>query len=218
MKLRDRLLIALAFACVLGFLIINHVQINSLKQHHVVKYEKYSYAYDCMKEAELKYWEYKSLLVNEVQNYILSVAPTSNLRGYALVEECEHYNVDIVFALVQGEVESHFATKGLGAKINNVYNVGVFDGKSLNEIDNSYVKKTPNESISLYLELLTTNYLVGKTEQDLLVEYVDINNKRYASNPNYEEIISFKYNNVLKTTKIAEYYSAMKHWAIKCNR
>ena len=46
------------------------------------------------------------------------------------VEECERYNIDIIFTLVQGEIESHFGTKGLGAKINNVFNVGVFDNKT----------------------------------------------------------------------------------------
>ena len=37
-------------------------------------YPEYSYAYDCIREAELKYWETKSNLCDEVQKYILSVA------------------------------------------------------------------------------------------------------------------------------------------------
>ena len=34
-------------------------------------------------------------LLNEVQKYIEQIAPSSNLRGYAIVEECEKYDVDI---------------------------------------------------------------------------------------------------------------------------
>ena len=96
-------------------------KVNTLQSHHV-KTERYSYALDCIREAEIKYWGYKSDLVDEVQAYIDQIAPTSNLRAYALIEECEHYDVDICFVLTQAEIESHYGTKGLGAKINNVFN------------------------------------------------------------------------------------------------
>ena len=68
--------------------VMNWLKINNSNKS---TYPEYSYAYDCIREAELKYWETKSNLCDEVQKYILSVAPTSNLRGYAVVEECEKY-------------------------------------------------------------------------------------------------------------------------------
>lgn len=195
---------------------LNH-EIKKLEYHHIVDND-YSYALDCVREAEIKYWGYKSDLVDEVQSYIDLIAPTSNLRGYAIVEECEKYNIDICFVLTQAEIESHFGTKGLGSKINNVFNVGVFDGKSISEIDKKYKPDHPNKSIRLYLELLTTNYLVGKVEEDLMQNYVDKNGSRYASNPDYEAMFSAKYKYICENTKIKEIQSILRSYAVKCNR
>lgn len=218
MKLRDKLLILLGFLCLMGFTIINFVSIKKLKDHHSEKYDKYTYAYDCIKEAEITYWDYKCALVNEVQNYITQVAPSSNLRGYAIVEECEKYGIDICFVLAQGEVESQFGTKGIASKLNCVFNVGIYDNKTASQIENKYRFDYPNESIEPYLKLLTTNYLVNKLEQDLMLKFVDVNGKRYASDPEYEIKISSKYKSICENTKIHEYHDMMKSWAIKCNR
>ena len=212
------ILLAIISSIALSFGIVNFSNIVTLKGHHVEKYDKYTYAYDCIKEAEITYWDYKCALVNEVQNYINSVAPSSNLRGYALVEECEKYDVDICFALSQAEIESHFGTKGIASKLNSVFNVGIYDGKTAEEIDNKYKFDYPNESIKPYLKLLNERYLVNKTEQDLMKKFVDINGNRYASNPNYENMISDKYKYITENTKIIEYYDMMKSWAIKCHR
>lgn len=218
MKLRDKLLISLGFIILMGFGLINFFSIEKLKGHHAEKYDKYTYAYDCIKEAEITYWDYKCALVNEVQTYINTISPSSNLRGYALVEECEKYGVDICFALSQAEIESHFGTKGVASKLNSVFNVGIYDGKTAEEIDNKYKFDYPNESIEPYLKLLNERYLVNKTEQDLMKKFVDINGNRYASNPNYENMISDKYKYITENTKIVEYHDMMKSWAIKCHR
>ena len=218
MKLRDKLLISLGFIILMGFGLINFFSIEKLKGHHAEKYDKYTYAYDCIKEAEITYWDYKCALVNEVQTYINTISPSSNLRGYALVEECEKYGVDICFALSQAEIESHFGTKGIASKLNSVFNVGIYDGKTAEEIDNKYKFDYPNESIEPYLKLLNERYLVNKTEQDLMKKFVDINGNRYASNPNYENMISDKYKYITENTKIIEYHDMMKSWAIKCHR
>lgn len=200
----------------IGFSIMSN-KIDALETHHI-ETSRYSYALDCVREAEIKYWGYKSDLVDEVQTYIDLVAPTSNLRAYALVEECEKYNVDICFALTQAEIESHFGTKGLGGKINNVFNVGVFDGKSLAEIDKKFKPNHPNESIHLYLDLLVNNYLVGKVEEDLMQNYIDKNGSRYASNPDYESMFSAKYKYIVENTKIKEIQAIVHSYAVKCNR
>jgi hypothetical protein len=186
--------------------------------NHKNKYPEYIYAYDCIREAELKYHETKSLLCDEVQKYINEVAPTSNLRGYAIVEECERFNVDIKFVLAQGEIESHFATKGIGAKFNSVFNVGMFDGLSEEEVNKHYKYSYPNQSIRPYLELLTSKYLVNKLEGDLMQKYVDINGNRYASDPNYEVKLKDKYTFLLLHTKIDSLQKQMHNYALKCNR
>lgn len=218
MKLRDKLLISLGFIILMAFAVINFFSIEQLKGHHLSKYDKYSYAYDCLKEAEITYWDYKCALVNEVQNYITQIAPSSNLRGYAIVEECEKYGVDICFVLAQGEVESHFGTKGIASKLNCVFNVGVYDNKTAEQIESQYRFDYPNESIEPYLKLLTTRYLVNKLETNLMQKFVDVYGKRYATDPEYEVKISSKYKYICENTKIHEYHDMMKSWAIKCNR
>lgn len=205
--------IILAITTTISFM--NWFNINN---HHKEKYKEYTYAYDCIKEAELKYFETKSLLCDEVQKYINSIAPTSNLRGYAVVEECEKYNVDIKFVLAQGEIESHYATKGLGAKLNNVFNVGVFDGFKDSDVSMCYRFDYPNQSIKPYLELLTEKYLVDKVEMDLIENYVDINSNRYASDPNYELKLKERYTYIMMHTKIDTLQKQMHNYAIKCDR
>jgi hypothetical protein len=218
MKLRDKLLILSGFITLMVFWLINFFSIEELKDHHAEKYDKYTYAYDCIKEAEITYWDYKCALVNEVQNYITQVAPSSNLRGYAIVEECEKYDIDICFVLAQGEVESQFGTKGIASKLNCVFNVGIYDNKTVDQIEKQYRFECPNESIEPYLKLLTNKYLVNKLEHDLMRKFVDINGKRYASDTEYEIKISSKYKSICENTKIHEYHDMMKSWAIKCNR
>lgn len=216
--MKKKILMICCFLTLFATTALNFVAIERLKKHHVQEYDKYTYAYDCIKEAEIAYWDYKSALVNEVQTYITSIAPNSNLRGYAIVEECEKYNVDICFVLAQGEIESHFGTKGMASKLNCVFNVGIYDNKTAEEIESKYRFDCPNESISPYLNLLNERYLVNRTEQDLMRKFVDINNKRYASDTDYEVKISSKYKLIKETTKISEYYEMMRSWANKCNR
>lgn len=210
------MIVALAF---IGWGIYQDVKINALRANHQIEYEKYSYPYDCMMEAELNYLETKIQLTKEVQSYIDKVAPTSNVRGYAIVDECEKYNIDICFVLAQGEIESHFGTKGLGSKFNNIFNVDVHDKvKNQKDMKKKYVYKYPNESIEPYLQLLTTKYLVNKLESDLLVKYVDINGSRYATDVDYEEKLRSKYNSIVDNTNIVKLQGMVRNYAIKCNR
>ena len=212
------ILLAIISSIALSFGIVNFSNINVLKDHHIEKYDKYTYAYDCLKEAEITYWDYKCALVNEVQNYINSVAPSSNLRGYAVVEECEKYNIDVKFVLAQGEVESHFATRGIGGKLHNVFNVGVFDGLTAEEVKTTYKYDYPNQSIKPYLDLLHRRYLVNKLEVDLMDNYVDIDGKRYATDPTYETKLRERYTYISMHTKIDSLQQQMINYAIKCDR
>ena len=195
------------------------IQIHNLSESGKIEYEKYSYPYDCMMEAELNYLETKTTLTREVQAYIDKVAPTSNVRGYAIVDECEKYNIDICFVLAQAEIESHFGTKGLGSKFNNVFNVDVHDKvKGKKDMNKKYIYQYPNESIEPYLQLLTTKYLVNKLESDLLVKYVDINGSRYATDIDYEAKLRSKYNSIVDNTNIVKLQGMLRNYAIKCNR
>lgn len=155
-------------------------------------------------QLELKYWSVKSELIDSVQSYIDKIAPSSNLSAIVLVNECSDANVSIPFALAQGQKESHFGTRGLGAKTNSVFNVGAYDNHSLEEINNNFKYKHPNMSIKPYLKLLNSRYLVNKTESDLLKSFVDVNKKRYASYDKYEIELTMIHDRINKTTKIKE--------------
>lgn len=160
------------------------------------------YVQTCMHT--LKYNATKLELVNEVDNYIKTVATQSSLDGYVIVEECMNNGIDICFVLAQGENESHFGTTGLARKTNSVFNVYAFDGQSHEQISEKGKYKHPNYSVAPYIELLKNDYLVGgKTEYDLMDgEYVNKNGSRYASSETYEKALLAKYTKIRQNTKI----------------
>lgn len=160
------------------------------------------YVQTCMHT--LKYNAAKLELVNEVDNYIKSVATQSSLDGYVIVEECMNSGIDICFVLAQGENESHFGTAGLARRTNSVFNVYAFDGQSHDQISEKGKYKHPNYSVAPYIELLKNDYLVdGKTEYDLMdTEYVNKHGKRYASSETYEKSLLDKYAKIRQNTKI----------------
>ena len=219
MKTKHFIILMIVSLAFIGWGIYQDIKINALRANHQIEYEKYSYPYDCMMEAELNYLDTKIQLTREVQAYIDKVAPTSNIRGYAIVDECEKYNVDICFVLAQAEIESHFGTKGLGSKFNNVFNVDVHDKvKGKKDMNKKYIYQYPNESIEPYLQLLTNKYLVNKLESDLLIKYVDINDSRYATDIDYEAKLRSKYNSIVDNTNIVKLQGMVRNYAIKCNR
>ena len=171
-----------------------------------------------LKECELKYWETKAKLVDEVQNYISTVAPTSDLRACILVDACENYNIEVKFALAQGELESHFGTKGLASKTNSVWNVGAYDGLYYSNIMKIHKYPHPNMSIEPYLKLLYNKYLTHETEEGLLRNFVDHNGNRFASDKNYEEKLRYKYKSIGNNTQIDSLSAQLNYWRVRCNR
>lgn len=140
----------------------------------------------------------RNQLAIEVDNYILSVAPKANIDPYLMIDLCWEYGVDIRFVLAQGQIESHFATKGTAARTLSVFNVGAYDGHSAaRQRRNGFGFSDPNESIEPYLQLITTEYMVnGKTESDLMKNYVNGLGMRYASNPRYESMLRSVYKRI----------------------
>ena len=145
-------------------------------------------------------------IVHEIDSYIQSIAPTSCVNGLTVFEACQEYNIDIIFVLAQGHLESHFGTTGLAAKTNSVFNVLAYDGLTAEDIRRKKgTYSHPDKSIRPYLELLINNYLVdGKHELDMLSEFVDKDGHRYASNPNYEDNLYNIYKKIQDSTRIPE--------------
>ena len=148
-------------------------------------------------------------LVSEVDSYIQTVAPGSDLSGYAVVDACLKHNMDIVFVLAQGQKESHFGTVGVARKTNSVFNVMSYDDRSADEIlSRGHGYTHPDQSVEPYIRLIRNDYMVGgKTTQDLMTCFVNKNGHRYASNPHYEESLQRLYNKIDSTTRISELYS-----------
>ena len=209
MKINEKVMIPI----ILGIIVICNVVlfVRDKTIHH-------DFEIDQLKEYELKYWETKAQLVDEVQNYINTVAPTSNLRACVLVDACEKYSIEVKFALAQGELESHFGTKGLASKTNSVWNVGAYDGHFYSKIMGTYKYSHPNESIEPYLKLLYEKYLTNEVEEGLLRNFVDHNGNRFASDKNYEERLKYKYKYISNNTQIDSLTTQLQYWAVKCNR
>lgn len=185
-------------------------------ERKIEEYRLVNYPFEVMKhEAELSYNQYKSELVSVVNNYIDSVAPTSSLNGYAIVDNCEKYDLDIKFVLAQGHVESHFGTTGMAVKTNSVFNVGAYDRLSVEQINGKFKYKHPDYSIEPYMKLLYKDYITGtKTELDLMAKYVNKDGQRYASNPNYERDIMNLYQKIDRETNISELQGEMRRYKI----
>ena len=145
-----------------------------------------------------EYENARNQLAIEVDNYILSVAPKANIDPYLMIDLCSEYGVDIRFVLAQGQIESHFATKGTASRTLSIFNVGAYDGHSASrQRRNGFGFSDPNESIEPYLRLITTEYMVnGKTESDLMKNYVNGLGMRYASNPRYESMLRSVYKRI----------------------
>lgn len=169
---------------------------------------------------ESKFDAAREALAIEVDKYISTVAPTADIDALNLIDLCAEYNVDLRLALAQGHVESHFGTKGTAARTNSIFNVGAYDGYSAaKQIKNGYGYKHPDYSVEPYLRLLTTKYLVdGKTEEDMLENFVDMHGHRYASCTTYESMLKSKWDKMDSIANITEAYGTYKKYKLKLGR
>lgn len=162
-------------------------------------------------QTEQRKQEIKQHLTHIVDSYIHKTAPKSKVNGKTIVNTCLDYDVDIKLVLAQGHIESHFGTTGVAAKTNNIFNVGAESKFPIKKMArNGYIYKHPDESVEPFIKLLKRNYLVnGKTEEDLLKNYVNRSGHRYASSRSYESKLRSIVNN-LKKTQITSYTNKYK--------
>jgi len=155
-------------------------------------------------------------LLWEVRTYMEKTAPDSDLDPHYLTQKCIEYNIDIVFVLAQGMLESHLGTKGKAKETNSVWNVGTYDNDRI-----LYRYKDPNESIEPYLELLKKEYLINITSngdtiyKDLhhLVEdkgYINYKGNRFSSAIGYENSMRKLIIKIDMETSIRFYQSIMQ--------
>jgi hypothetical protein len=149
----------------------------------------------------------------EVDNYIKSVAPKSQIDPFLMIDLCWKYNVDLAFVMAQGQLESHYATAGTAKKTNSIFNVGAYDGHSAaRQNRNGFGFDDPNDSIEPFLILLTTDYLVnGKTTNDLMKRYTNYLGMRYASNTKYEGALRSIYRRISTNPSFSIAYTNYKN-------
>ena len=165
----------------------------SVRERH---YTEKNYVFEVYREnLELDYYRSKDVLVDVVDSYIKEVAPSSIMNGIAFVNKCDEYNMNLFFVMAQAQVESAFATKGLGQKMNSAFNVKAYDGKGSKYMDKYH---HPDESIEPYIVLIKNDYMGdSKTEMDLMDNYVNFEGKRYATNPDYEAMMLSTYKKLI---------------------
>jgi len=97
------------------------------------------------------------------------------------------YNIDVPLelSLSQGQFESHFGTDKNPNRdfINNPYNVGAEDE------GNKQSFKSTQDGVNAYYDLMARKYLNKARPEDLTVNFVNDDGKRYASDPDYESKI-----------------------------
>lgn len=198
-----------------GAFSITHIKAGQ-KQRELLSYTRDAY----VNRLESKYDAAREALAMEVDKYIKTVAPTAVINSLNLIDMCSKYNVDVRLALVQGHLESHFATKGTAARTYSVFNVGAYDGHSAKrQIKNGFGYAHPDYSIEPYLKLLVNDYLVdGKIEMDLLNKFVNKNGKRYASSTIYEQMLRERWDKIDEIANITETYDEYKMYKLMLGR
>lgn len=210
-KIRVNLL-GLVIAGVIGASIYSYANIQPNRDFKIADSDSVVYLNPDTTNVELTTMSVKDSLIAEVDAYLKKAAPSTKLKGECIVDACIKYNLDINFVLAQAQIESNFGTAGIAKKTNSPWNVGAYDRRSSGEmIRKGYGYKDPNESIDKYMRLLRRNYLVnGKTEHDLMNNFVTRRGLRYASSRSYESSLKKTYNKINKVTNIDELFNQYK--------
>ena len=151
---------------------------------------------DSIDKKEILKENLKNDLTNEVSMYILN--NSRHTDTLFVTEISEHIvnraldnRIDICFILAQGHLETSFGSLGIGKSKKSIF--GVYKNH-----------RTYIECIDYYIYLLRSNYLVNKTEKQLMNNFVSKNGYRYAEDKKYEYKLKNYYFKVDKSTSISE--------------
>lgn len=140
--------------------------------------------------------EIRQELIIEVEEFIEAShnkdlsSETRNEIAVHIVEQALEKNVDICFVVAQGKLETNLGEYGIGKTRKSIFGIyKYFD---------SY-----EDGIKFYINTLTKNYLTnGRTEHDLMQNYVHKGGYRYAENEKYEIELRGVYSYVRNNTSI----------------
>lgn len=139
---------------------------------------------------------YRSQLIEEIDKYLNKF--NTRLSGEAVVDACEKYKLDPIFVLAQGQIESHFGTKGKAKRTNGVWNI---DGGRYNH---------PDHSVEPYVKLVKKRYMgYHKSEHDLMKNYKSLRGHKYATYKHYERDLKQVYKDINRNTAIGVLYDKL---------
>ena len=138
----------------------------------------------------------KKQLIDEVNIYLKKQSPNAHPTiASSIVNHGLNYEIDICFIMGQTQIETNFGVAGVGRESSRRSLFGVIKKKY-----HSY-----DVAIEDYSKLLKKSYLVkGRTEQDLMKNYITGSGYRYASDKDYEVRLTRTYNQIKNSTKISE--------------
>ena len=143
----------------------------------------------------------KESLVNEVSDYIRSVAPRSKMSALNIVDICIEHNYDITLLLCQGHLETRFGTAGT-----NVF--GIVGQRHSH----------PDDYVQSYVNLMKSKYIINRTTEQLLAANVNMEKNRaakYAGNPEYGKLLIGIRRNILNNTNIMPLFRQLQSLRIE---
>lgn len=160
--------------------------------------------------------EIEKKLEEEVDLYLKNNHPNSKITSQNLVKKCLQYDIDIVFVLAQGKIESGLGVAGMASKTNSVWNVGTFDDGTI-----LFRYEEADHSLEPYLKLLREKYLlrISKSGDTLAIRtwdlirtksFTDYSGYRYATSQTYESKLRSVMQNIDMSTKIRFYQDIIR--------
>lgn len=137
----------------------------------------------------------KTSLIDEVYQYIHSVAPRTRMSATNIVELCIERDYDITLLLSQAHLETHFGTSG-----RNVFGIV------------GQCHKHPDNYVPGYIDLMQRRYVINRSTEEVLRSNVCIEGNpkaRYAGNPNYGRELTGIRRNILSGTNIYQLFTSI---------
>lgn len=138
--------------------------------------------------------EIREELIAEVKRYLAKQSPNAPKElPELLVDAALENDVDLCFIMAQTQLETNFGTAGIGKATSKRSLFGVIKGNY----------KSYDDAVDAYMKLIINDYLVGKTEEQLMHKFVNKNGYRYGGS-GYEGHIQRHYNQVVSRTPIKQ--------------
>lgn len=215
MKKGFKIFCAIYIAVTVGFIIEHRINIRNERVKKELQEE--IDILNALHEAQLLVLKQKELAIikNELVKQVDSViqkysANTSKITASYFVDKCLEYDVDIIFALSQCNQETNLGkiseNMGLAGKCKSICSLGIFtNAKKVEDVPEKYKYFHIDQSIEPYLKQLKRTYIVnGKTEQDMMRNFVNLRGERYAAHRGYERNIRATYRIIEKKSNIDE--------------